>query len=202
VQASTLPADLRARLAAPPGAETLATYLARNDSGHNFFVFVNEAENPPEELSNLVQDLSEDIQPMPAFSAHTTERHGILAIDGAGSSHGFHRHDGVWQTQVTGRKMWWLLPPSVPATGGFRSPPIVDGQVYGNPNACELLLRRSPPEGAHVCVMQPGDTVILPDLWWHATCALDPITASIGGWLQDQQRDTRAGSPGANADEW
>jgi len=194
IRADSLPENMRSKLHAPE-PETLAEYLAHNDSGHNFFVFVNEPETESKELAGLVKDLSKDIQPLPSFSAHAEETHGILAIDGAGSSHAFHQHDGVWQTQVTGRKMWWLLPPSVPGVAGKeRTPPIVDGQVYGNSNACELLLRRAAPEGAHVCVMEPGNTVILPDNWWHATCALDPITASIGGWLQDQKRDQRKGS--------
>jgi len=166
--------------------ETLSEYIAHNDSGRNLFVFVNQPEGGVPDLQKLVEDLSNDAQPLPVFAARVEEQHAILAIDGIGSSHAFHRHGSVWQTQVTGRKAWWLMPPSVHAVGDYRTPPIVDGQVYGNPNACEMLLRRAPPPGARMCVMEPGDTVVLPEDWWHATCGLDVLTASIGGWLQDQ----------------
>lgn len=170
----------------PP--ETLSEYVEHGDSAQNLFVFVNEAfADVPQSLIDLTEDLVNDIQPMPAFAAKREERHAILAIDGAGSSHAFHRHAAVWQTQVSGRKAWWMMPPTVPSVDGqYKKPPLVDGKVYGNPNACEMLLRRSPPAGAQMCVMEPGDTVVLPENWWHATCGLDVITASIGGWFEDQ----------------
>eukprot|EP00930_Biecheleria_cincta_P043920 TRINITY_DN30136_c0_g1_i1.p1 TRINITY_DN30136_c0_g1~~TRINITY_DN30136_c0_g1_i1.p1 ORF type:complete len:445 (-),score=84.22 TRINITY_DN30136_c0_g1_i1:233-1567(-) len=172
----------------PP--ETLSEYVERGDSAQNLFVFVNEAfPGISQKLTDLVEDLASDIQPLPSFAAKREEQHAILAIDGAGSSHAFHQHAAVWQTQVTGRKAWWLMPPSVPSVDGQQKrPPMVDGRVYGNPNACEMLLRRSPPAGAQICVMEPGDTMILPSDWWHATCGLDVLTASMGGWFEDQMR--------------
>lgn len=170
--------------------ETLAEYVEHGDSAKNLFVFVNEPfPGLPQSLIDLAEDLAKDIQPLPAFAAKRDELHTILAIDGAGSSHAFHQHAAVWQTQVTGRKAWWLMPPTVPSVDGHesrRTPPLVDGKIYGNPNACEMLFRRSPPAGAQMCVMEPGDTVILPKSWWHATCGLDALTASIGGWFDDQ----------------
>jgi len=172
----------------PP--ETLSEYVEHGDSAQNLFVFVNEAfQGLSQSLIDLTEDLVNDIQPMPVFAAKREEKHAILAIDGAGSSHAFHRHDAVWQTQMTGRKAWWMMPPTVPSVDGqMQKPPLVDGKVYGNPNACEMLIRRSPPAGAQMCVMEPGETVVLPKEWWHATCGLDVITASMGGWFEDQNQ--------------
>lgn len=182
VDADLVPKDLD-----PPPQETLAEYLKHNDSRRDYFVFVNEPEERHENLKQLAQQLTPDIEPLPPFAATAGEKHGIFAIDGIGSSHGFHRHDAVWQTQVMGRKAWWLMPPEIPTVESWGSPPLVQGQVYDNPNACEFLMRKQPPEGAHLCVVGPGDTVLLPSNWWHATCGLDHITASGGGWLEDRR---------------
>merc|ERR1712187_1015372 len=30
--------------------------------------------------------------------------------------------------------------------------------------------------------------LLLPEDWWHATCAVDDFTAAIGSWMMDQRR--------------
>merc|ERR1712113_1094854 len=102
-----------------------------------------------------------DIEPLPAFAAPAWEKHAIFSMDGVGSSAGFHTHEAVWNTQVTGRKAWFLMPPSVEIEGKF-GPPKVNGHVYDHPNACEFLQRQSPPLGSQMCILEPGQTLLLP----------------------------------------
>lgn len=178
-------------------AEDLSEYLAHNDSIHNLFFFVDESEPANAGLSGLMDSLHADVQPRPAFAAHPDERHAIMAIEGVGASHGLHVHGPVWQTQVTGSKAWWLMPPNafgemvdenselLEHTAAGLPQPLVDGHLYAN--ACEFLQRKSPPAGAQVCVVEPGETMILPTFWWHATCALDHVTAAIGGFFEDNR---------------
>lgn len=178
-------------------AETVAEYLGNKSSSHGFFLFLSEPvhmEPLKDELLRTVDNIAEDVQPHPFFAAAMQEHHAILAVDGIGSSHSFHRHASVWQTQVKGRKVWWLMPPNVTSDSrdkdGFvkyGSSPVVDGQTYTAPNACAFLEKRAPPPRAHICIQEPGEALLLPEDWWHATCAVDDFTVALGGWLMDQR---------------
>ena len=33
------------------------------------------------------------------------------------------------------------------------------------------------------CLLLPGETIWVPENWWHATCNLDPYTIGVGGQL-------------------
>ena len=33
------------------------------------------------------------------------------------------------------------------------------------------------------CLLLPGETIVVPENWWHATCNLDPYTIGVGGQL-------------------
>ena len=88
-----------------------------------------------------------------------------------GSNHVFHKHDEAQIYQVHGRKMWWFLPPS------FGKPPKA--------NPCDLLtgkfkLSKKESQLLSSVLQQPGDTVLVPDGWYHATCALDDWTVGVG----------------------
>jgi len=182
--------------------ESLATYIARNHSDRNLFYFINEPEDQHHDGdfgSNraALELLRADAAPLPSFAASQEEHHAVVALDGVGSSHGLHRHGPVWQTQVLGRKAWFLLDPSV--HGGTPTDsvgshddledrtPVVDGRLFAHPDACEFLWRRPPPPGATVCIVHPGETLLLPQDWWHGTCGLDELTAAMGGWLEDRR---------------
>ena len=101
----------------------------------------------------------------------------IVAIDALGSSHGFHSHDPVWNVQVEGYKMWWLLPPD------YDSSLLPNGEAFRHPNACAMLSQAKPPPGTATCVTGPGEMLLLPYGWIHATCGLTDYIAAAGGWL-------------------
>ena len=90
----------------------MADYLKNNESAKNVFLFASESgcEEMPE-LKELVDVLRGQFAPAPQFGYGPETCTGIIAIDGIGSSHGFHSHDPVWNTQVSGTKHWWLLEP-------------------------------------------------------------------------------------------
>jgi SAM-dependent methyltransferase len=90
-----------------------------------------------------------------------------------GSYYAFHRHDEAQITQIHGRKMWYFLPNDIDS-----EPPKF--------NTCDLLhgkyqLRDKKHVNSLISVLQqPGDTIIVPNGWFHATCALDDWTVGVG----------------------
>jgi len=87
-----------------------------------------------------------------------------------GSYHGFHKHLEGHIQLLHGSKVWWFLPPDT------TNPP--------KDNPCGFLDGSSslPNDGKHVqmVLQQKGDTIFVPEWWWHATCALDDWTVSVG----------------------
>jgi len=174
---------------------TMAEYISRNESASNFYIFVDELIAKDPNLGTLHKVLKNDMMPYPDFAPSPDEKHSFVVLDGIASSHGLHQHEPVWLNQVMGRHGWWLLPPSV--TSGLdwdgnlvneeARAPIVDGVLYDSWNACEFLERRTPPPNSIFCASGPGETLLLPDKWWHGTCALDEMTAAAGGWLADMR---------------
>eukprot|EP00933_Yihiella_yeosuensis_P014700 TRINITY_DN13067_c0_g2_i1.p1 TRINITY_DN13067_c0_g2~~TRINITY_DN13067_c0_g2_i1.p1 ORF type:complete len:458 (+),score=104.46 TRINITY_DN13067_c0_g2_i1:142-1515(+) len=177
--------------------ESIDTYLSLNHSSKNVFLFISEDWNL--HISNKTQAsryekaadiLREDMLPHPSFAFAPESKRAILAIDGIGSSHGFHSHEPVWQVQVKGYKMWYLLPPSYPVSLrnkkgeiSYSATVLIDGKKDYHSNACAYLQRAEPPPGTISCLVAPGDMMILPDAWLHSTCGLETYTAAAGGWL-------------------
>mmetsp|Transcript_2479 Transcript_2479/g.4367 ORF Transcript_2479/g.4367 Transcript_2479/m.4367 type:complete len:399 (+) Transcript_2479:3-1199(+) len=172
---------------------TLKDYLANHDSKENVFLFASENGcNEDHELKSLVDTMRSQFAPSPEWAYRPDDCEGIIAVDGIGSSHGFHCHDPVWNTQVSGTKHWWLLEPFYGSNvldphgymdwGGAPKLPH-SNDIFEFPNACAMLKEVKPPEGAIKCVMQPGEMIILPDSWMHATCGLTEFTIAAGGWL-------------------
>eukprot|EP00933_Yihiella_yeosuensis_P014699 TRINITY_DN13067_c0_g1_i1.p1 TRINITY_DN13067_c0_g1~~TRINITY_DN13067_c0_g1_i1.p1 ORF type:complete len:458 (+),score=113.04 TRINITY_DN13067_c0_g1_i1:164-1537(+) len=177
--------------------ESIDTYLSSNHSSKNVFLFISEDYNLHQtnktEASRYEKSadiLREDMLPHPSFAFPPENKRAILAIDGIGSSHGFHNHDPVWQVQVKGYKMWYLLSPSSPVSHRNEKGEIsnlatvlIDGKKDYHSNACAYLQRADPPPNTISCLAAPGDMMILPDQWLHATCGLETYTAAAGGWL-------------------
>lgn len=170
--------------------ETLGEYLNSNQSAQNLFLFASETKTGSIVDSAIVDVIRHDFAPHPNFAYPPEAKRAIFAIDAIGSSHGFHNHDPVWQAQVEGYKMWYLLPPDAPASEDrpssnphARFAPLAGGKPFEHPNACAMLTRFVPPPGTLTCLVAPGEMILLPDQWLHATCGLSNYTAAAGGWL-------------------
>jgi len=101
--------------------------------------FTNDKENP-----DFIKKLSEDYSipaPLVEVGAFSTGFKVFSAMD-SGSSHPFHSHDTAWLGQVTGSRLWFLLPPNTPKR-------IIGKKV----NGCDYLFGRARlPEGVSACV--------------------------------------------------
>ena len=79
-------------------------------------------------------------------------------------------HAFSWLRLLRGRKLWFFAPPDVPM------PPNTHRDHCQDP-------REAPPAGVtHVCGQRENDVIIVPTLWWHATCNMEPdrMTMAIG----------------------
>jgi hypothetical protein len=76
-------------------------------------------------------------------------------------------HPSAWFSAVVGRKRWIVHPPDV-------KPP------YAMANAPNCRVQRRTPR-MQVCDQMEGDTMWVPDWWWHETCGLDKYSVGVGG---------------------
>jgi len=123
--------------------------------------FTNNKENEPfmKELRKIYQ--------VPAIVKHIKGFEVFSAI-GSGNYHSIHAHGESWLGQVSGRRMWWFLPPNASP-----KPDRVDACGY-------LTGEHEPPAGTQTCIQNPGEIIWFPKDWLHATCALDEWTVGIG----------------------
>ena len=70
--------------------------------------------------------------------------------------------------------MWHLAPPSAPKPAD---------RVCDNNGKVDWELAAN--EGVRHCVQAPGEVVVVPNGWWHATCNLQPYTVAVGGQTWD-----------------
>jgi len=100
-----------------------------------------------------VPDILGELHGKPIFSA-AKEHTGV----------GFHCHSESWLAQLHGRKAWFLLPKDADP------PPMLPPWWY----------LRERPRGLLVSVLEPGEVMVVPDCWWHATWNLDEFTLAVG----------------------
>jgi len=178
---------------------SLRAYISNHESKNNIFLFASENGcNESKHLKSLVDTVRSQFSPSPEWAYPSETCQGIIAVDGIGSSHGFHCHDPVWNTQVQGTKHWWLLEPHYGSTvedemgfmeWGGAPKPANSKESYEYPNACAMLKEVEPPVGVIKCITKPGEMLILPDSWMHATCGLTEYTIAAGGWLGGEGRE-------------
>lgn len=185
----------KAELAAVPVEVSFAEYLAvLTATRRNVFLFLRNKEREARSTKRVgrqakrrhfFQVIGRDYSVPDGFQQDTH----IFAMDGLATGHGMHRHKEAWLAQVAGRKMWWLAPPA-PRDGGVQNStghppfPYKDLSLEEGSWPCAWLLRRSlVPVAAPVfqCMQRPGDVLVLPAGWWHATCSLDYFNVAVGG---------------------
>lgn len=175
---------------------TLKSYIANHESAGNIFLFASEngCNDEDKSLKTIVDSVRSQFAPSPEFGYGPETCEAIIAVDGIGSSHGFHCHDPVWNTQVSGTKHWWLLEPwygsnmvdedGLMEWGGAPKLPNANlTDTFEYPNACAFLKEVAPPPGVIKCITKPGEMLLLPEAWMHATCGLTEFTIGAGGWL-------------------
>ena len=82
------------------------------------------------------------------------------------------QHAVAWLATVAGAKLWSVAPPELPQPSDV---------VCREDGAIER--ERAAQQGVSHCLLMPGEVIVVPDLWWHATCNLLPYTVAIGGQL-------------------
>ena len=119
-------------------------------------------------------------------------------LGGAGAGAQPHWHEAAWNWLVRGRKQWLMWPPET-ATYAQRHPTLaIDGAI--DEGGSQPLS----------CIQQPGDVVLVPPWWGHATINLEP-SAGFATELQfdrdfdldllvhsDNAAEGQHGAPGAS----
>jgi len=146
--------------------------------------------------------------PAPTFLPDNVRR--VMSYHAHGTSNGFHKHPTTqWLTELNGFKSWYFMPPEtwtypedytagfVPDTGFWHEHDLsIANTVCGYRPQVELMKRH-----LQTCVSGPGEIVIVPKQWWHATCGLGQFTVATGGvahedtakgpWRAFPQEDSR-----------
>ena len=147
----------------PPAADQDLLFFTNDRENPSFFDAIGprneEAEAPPQIRSGAGTGLEEG------------EGFRVFSAMELGSSHPFHRHGAAWLGEVSGSRLWYLLPPTARREAlGPRA------------RACDYLLGTvDPPPGTQRCVQRAGEVMYVPNRWWHATCALEEWTVGLGG---------------------
>jgi hypothetical protein len=94
--------------------------------------------------------------------------HPVVSVSGRGGGLGFHRHDASWLALLSGLKLWCFMPPTKPPRSAHQR--CSAEALLCDPNVT-------------VCVQRPGDLVVVPRGWWHATYNLS--TDHAGGCEHD-----------------
>jgi len=77
------------------------------------------------------------------------------------------QHPSAWFSAVIGRKRWILTAPGPQPPTAMRNSP-----------GCHVARKATT---SLTCDQLAGDTLWVPDFWWHETCGLDAYSVGIGG---------------------
>ena len=169
VSDSVLPVDLVSK----HGVQSEAGVITVDDVG------VGGGRFPPYMLTNAaytpkIFDMLADYPVPPAAAAIDLRPVFSIGLNGTGESDiGHHYHPITVLRLLQGRKIWALRSPTDPecdqATGTCTDPFDV----------CNFYNQESSPTPA--CVQEAGDTIIVPDGWYHGTCNNASMTVGWGG---------------------
>ena len=90
------------------------------------------------------------------------------------------QHHSAWLATIAGAKLWHLAPPSRPKP-----------QNRYCPGRGKIDYDLAAAEGVIHCMAHPGEVVVVPDNWWHATCNMLPYTLAVGGQTWDSNAGRR-----------
>jgi len=102
----------------------------------------------------------------------TNESWFFLSIGGSRRGLPFHVHGESWLGLTSGRKRWYLYPPS----GGSLHSPVADVYMW----VYDVYPRLPPEERPLECTQEVGDLMYLPRGWKHLTMNLGD-TIGVGG---------------------
>jgi hypothetical protein len=165
---------------------------ATND---DLLIFTNDLESP--EIFDTILTQYSTPDPLSFTANYVPPPHSIgwtkiFSAMMQRSAHRFHVHKDAWLGQVSGSRMWFLLPPSTPFSAVEKPPP-----------ACEYLYNREAlPNGAMMCIQNPGEVMYLPKNWWHATCGLEEWNVGVGEQLGAPALSAPRAPAVMSEDEW
>jgi hypothetical protein len=105
----------------------------------------------------------------------------VWSFGGGGRGVQMMKHMVAWLATVAGAKLWHLAHPDLPQPSD---------RSCANHGAVDHQLAKE--EGVSHCLVLPGEVMVVPDFWWHATCNLLPYTVAIGGQLWVPPSPSRA----------
>ena len=85
----------------------------------------------------------------------------ILSVGGGTRGVDFMKHCVAWLGMVSGSKRWYFAPPATPQLKTTCEAPSSDARIS-------------------TCISNATDVVLVPEMWWHATCNLAPHTVALG----------------------
>jgi hypothetical protein len=108
-----------------------------------------------------------------------------LSIGGNGKGLPPHKHSASWLGVIVGRKKWTLIPPNGLARDAslYLSTAMLDAAQWSE----SLKAKLRSDAGMVECVQRPGEVVIVPSQWWHATENFGDVVAvgASGNGLDD-----------------
>lgn len=171
----------------PGGESVLGDVLEGLSEG----LFVFEAMSPSEPLggrSLAEEGLGEDLGPTVLDGLGFEKR--ATSIGGRGAGLPPHKHAAAWLAVVVGRKKWAFLPPDALSSSTDLYAATALRPATSWPDDLRTTLHS---RGLLECTQGPGEVVVVPAHWWHATVN-DGDVVAVG-----RQAETTDAKPTATA---
>eukprot|EP00316_Scyphosphaera_apsteinii_P004745 CAMPEP_0119326364 /NCGR_PEP_ID=MMETSP1333-20130426/68211_1 /TAXON_ID=418940 /ORGANISM="Scyphosphaera apsteinii, Strain RCC1455" /LENGTH=503 /DNA_ID=CAMNT_0007334657 /DNA_START=363 /DNA_END=1875 /DNA_ORIENTATION=+ len=133
--------------------------------------------------------------PLPAVTQVVSQRPVLsIGLNGTGEIDlAHHYHPVTAMLLLQGQKIWALRPP------GDNECMFARGTCTDPFNVCAYYARLGAPSPA--CVQVPGDTIIVPDGWYHGTCNNASVTVGWGGQGRYLRLRPPRSSPNSDGEE-
>jgi len=151
-----------------------ASFRQLLESWNDTFVYFSDFKCKRDSLCHTV---AEEFGIPELFGRAKTVRSRNFLVGGPDSGLPFHKHGMTWQSLSMGRKAWYLLPP------GSMSEEIHDATgpyIFPVRSYHALMQQRRLGKRPLYCVQHPGETLFVPEYWWHSTMNLDRYQVAYG----------------------